>query len=201
MAYDQQDVQKILASAHAAVEAAKVPKELQPLAFEKAIDLLAGSVAPASPAAASAKAKDDGSDGKTRDGVSGDERLAKIAHRTGVDTSQLPYIYDLDDDDVTLVIQRSKLATSKAVATREVALLYCAARQAGGYDDTHTSVSLIRQRVDDMGVLNVGNFATYVREVDGMTGKGARQNREFKVTQHGYEEAGKLITRLTGGGS
>jgi hypothetical protein len=202
MAYDQEAVEKILSAARAAVAAAKVPKELQPLAFGKAVDLLAGSAAPSeSRPPSGGKPKEDGSDGKTGDSGTEEERLEKIARRTGVDLSKLAYIYDLDDDDVNLVIQRSKLATSKAVATREIALLYCSARQAGGYDETHTPVSSIRQRVDDMGVLDTANFSTSVRNVDGMTGKGTRQNREFKVTQHGYEEAGKLITRLTGGGS
>lgn len=200
MVYDQDAVQKILASAHAAVQGAKIPKELQPLAFEKAIDLLAGPV-PATTSGGGGQQGGDSNGGRGGDPLTDDERLAKIAKRTGADASKLGYMYDLDDEDVNLVIQRSKLATSKAVATREIALLYCVARQAGGYDATHTAVSLIRQRVDDMGVLDESNFATSVREVDGMTGKGARQNREFKVTQHGYEEAGKLITRVTGGGS
>jgi hypothetical protein len=195
---DQEAVKEVLTAALAAVKDAKVPADLRPLAFEKAIDLLAGTATPgpAPPAGSSQQHQ------PTPPDLSGDARLAKIAQRTGTDTAKLAYVYDVDDDDVSVVIQRSKLSQSKAVATREIALLYAAARQAGGYDETHTSVSHIRQRVDDMGVLDEANFATAVKNVDGMTSKGSRQNREFKVTQHGYEEAGKLITRLTttGGG-
>jgi hypothetical protein len=103
---------------------------------------------------------------------------------------------------VALIVQRSKLASSKAKATREVALLYSAARQAAGYDETHTPIASIKTRVEDMGVLNEHNFASHVKNTDGLSQRGQTPStREYKVTQHGFEEAGKIINRVTGGGS
>lgn len=52
-----------------------------------------------------------------------------------------------------------------------------------------------------MGVYDTKNFATHMKSVVGLTMKGSGQSREFKVTNPGYEEAGKIVTRLTGGGS
>lgn len=195
---DKETVEKILTQAREVVAAAEVPEALQPLAFEKAVDLLAGTPhAPAAPGASANGAPADSGDGSS---APVDQRLAKIAQRLGVEASKLAYVYDLDDDDVTLIMPRSKLDATKAIATREVALLYAVARQAGGYDATHTKVGDIKSKVDDMGVLDAGNFASQVKKIEGMSVKGATaQSREFKVTQHGYEEAAKVITRLTGG--
>jgi hypothetical protein len=190
------NVEKILTEAREAVDAAQIPDDLRALAFEKAVDLLAGNIQASN---GSATATGGGTAGSsTATGV--DQRLAKIAQRLGVEVAKLAYVYDLDQDDVTLVVPRSKLDSTKAIATREVALLYAAARQAGGYDETHTNVTSIKSKVDDMGVLDAGNFASQVKTIDGMSVKGATaQSREFKVTQHGYEEAAKVIARVTGG--
>jgi hypothetical protein len=193
---DRATVDKILTEAREAVDAAEVPEDLRALAFEKAIDLLAGTVQAVNGAAAAS------GDETSRDGAAAgfDQRLVKIAQRLGVDVPKLAYVYDLDQDDVTLVVPRSKLHSTKAIATREVALLYAAARQAAGYDETHTRVTDIKSKVEDMGVLDAGNFASHVKKIEGMSVKGSTaQSREFKVTQHGYEEAAEVIARVTGG--
>jgi hypothetical protein len=132
--------------------------------------------------------------------LSDDERLNKIAQRTGADATKLPYVYDLDDDDVSVIVKRSKLGSGDSAATRELALLYCAARQAADYG-AQTSIELVRSRVEDMGVYDGPNFSKHIKGVDGLTVKGSGNARECKVTQHGFEEAGKLIARITGGGS
>jgi hypothetical protein len=194
MTTDRTTVEKILSEAREAVDGAKIPEDLRSLAFGKAINLLAGDIAPAA-----RKTKTQDSD----QGVgNGDDRVAKIAKRMNVDENKLAYIYDLDSDDVSLVAQRSKLSSSKAEATREVALLYSAARQAGGYDQTHTPIALIKTRVEDMGVVDVNNFASHVKKTDGLSQRGQTPStREYKVTQHGFEEAAKIINRVAGGSS
>ena len=188
---DRTEVDRILTEAREAVDAAQLPPDLRVLGFEKAVDLLSGDV-PSN--TTNGGVKNDG------DVPPVDDRLAAIARRLGVDTAKLAYVYDLDDDDATFVIQRSKLSSTKADATREVGLLYAAARQAGGYDETHTAVAKIRSKVEDMGVLDPNNFASQMTSIEGVTSRGATaQSREFKVTQHAYENAGKLVERLTGG--
>lgn len=197
---NQDTVKEILAAALAAVNDANVPNELRPLAFEKAVDLLAGIPAPIPPSPPVASRESGLGDGDGGGAATEDERLATIARKTGVDVSKLPYVYDLDEDDVTILLKRSALGAGDAAATRELALLYTAARQAASYD-AQTSMGLVRAQVENMGVYDPKNFTTHLKNIDGVTIKGSGKARELKVSQHGFEEAGKLITRLTGGES
>ncbi len=52
-----------------------------------------------------------------------------------------------------------------------------------------------------MGVYDPKNFSTTVKGIPGVTIKGTGNTRELKVTQAAFEEAGKLLNRLTGGDS
>jgi hypothetical protein len=184
-------VADILRVALEAVRKASIPDKLEEVAFGRAVDLLSGGVSTAQPKGASSA---DGS------GEHGD-RVAKIARRMAVEPGALAYIYDIEDDGVTLIVQRSKLSRDKANASREVALLYAAARQAGGFDEAYTPSTEIRQRVSDMGVLDPNNFGPKLAAMrDWFAIRGSGQKREFKVTQHGYEEAGKIVRRVVGGG-
>jgi len=193
MALTQAAVEELLAAASAAVDAANIPEDLRPIAFTKALDMLAGATSAPAPGGG-------GGEGSDKVVLSDDERMNKIATKVGADATKLPYVYDLDEEDVAFSIQRSKLSSTDAAATREVALLYCAARQALGLD-TQTKIELIRTRVEDMGVYDGKNFSTHLKSITGVTVKGKDSAREYKVTAPGFEEAGKLITRLTGGGS
>ncbi|MDQ2969474.1 MAG: hypothetical protein M3R37_14325 [Actinomycetota bacterium] len=193
MTADRTTVEKILSEAQGAVEGAGISDELREVAFGKAVDMLGGTVVPAATAAASEQV-DTGGGG-------GDDLLAKIAKKLGVDAKTADFFFDSDADDVTLVVPRSKLNPKKSDATREVTLLYCAARQAGAYDATHTSVENIKTRVENMGVLDSSNFSTHLKNIEGLSVRGSGQSREFKVTSHGYEQAAKMMNRIKGGGS
>jgi hypothetical protein len=191
MTYDRETVETILREAWASVEASEVPASVQQEAFAKAVDLLA-----------SRTRRDELGPDRQRE-EAGDEddakpsnRMKKIASAIGVDEDKLEYIYDLEEDDVLLITPRSRLSSGDAAATREVALLYCAARQSAGYDATHTSVNDIRRKADDMGVLDTSNFAETVKDIEGLSHRGSGRNREFKVTRHGYEEAAKVVGRV-----
>jgi hypothetical protein len=198
MAFDRKAVEAVLKEARAAVEGASVPAELREVAFAKAVDLLSGHVAATTTTSQDADARS--GEGDSTKKFTGDERLAKIAQKTGADVAKLPYVYDIDDDGVTMLIKRSQLSKSDAGATRELTLLFAAARQASGID-TLTKVELIRERVEDMGVYDSKNFSTDLKKISGITIKGTGNARELKVTQHAFEEAGKLIARITGGDS
>jgi hypothetical protein len=190
MGADRDTVDRILAEAHAAIEAASIPDDVRPVAFGKAFDMLAG-------AAASTAATPETDD----TGLGTGTRLGRIAKKLNIDVKTAEYFFDPDEEDVTLAVPRSKLDSNKSTATRQVALLYCAARQAGGYDDTHTSVANVRSKVENMGVLDPGNFATHLKNIEGITVRGSGQSREFKVTSHGYEQAAKLMNQIKGGAS
>jgi hypothetical protein len=193
LAMDKNAVQQILHDAQDAVDAAGVEKELRPVAFDKAVDLLAGPT----PRDLSG-AGDGGTEGGGKVAVG--DKAAALAKRMHVDADKVARVFEFEDDDVALTIKRSVLSKDKAGATQELALLYAAARQVGGYDESHTKASEIRARADDMGVLDKGNFATHLTsKKDWFTRKGDGVNREFKVTTTGYEEAGKIIAKITGG--
>ncbi len=194
MSADRSTVEKILSEAVAAVEGAGVSDDLKEVAFGKAVDLLSGTARPATTPA------DAGLGGGTGDAGSSD-KLAKIAKRIGVDAKTVDYFFDPDEDDVLLVLPRSRLDSNKSDATREVALLYAAARQGGGYDETHTSVTNIRTTVDNMGARRLGNFSTHLKNIEGLSMRGSGQSREFKVTSHGFELAAALMKRIKGGGA
>jgi hypothetical protein len=190
-------VQQILEDANEVVKASKVGAELRTVAFEKAVDLLTGQMT----RVAGATSHDGGGSGDGGGGEVGD-KAAALAKKMHIDASKIPYVYDFEDDDVSVTVKRSALADGKAGATQELALLYAAARQAGGYDESHTKVASIRNRVESMGVLDKGNFAAHLTDkTDWFTHKGKAANREFKVTSSGYEEAGKIVLKITGGQS
>ena len=195
---DKSAVQRILEEANEVVEASGVATELRSVAFERAVDLLAGT-------ALRAPGGDGGAGGAGADARGGgaavaDGKAAVVAKKMHIDASKVQRVFDFEDDDVSLSIKRSVLAKDKAGATQELALLYAGARQAAGYDDSHTKVADIRSRVESMGVLDKSNFATHLTDkTDWFTHKGKGVSREFKVTSPGYEDAGKLVLKITGG--
>jgi hypothetical protein len=193
LAMDKNAVQQILHDAQDAVDAAGIEKELRPVAFDKAVDLLAGTTA---------RDLSDPGDGGAGGGgkVAVSDKVAAVAKKMDIDGEKVARVFGFEEDDVALTIKRSALSKGKAAATQELALLYAAARQAGGYDASHTKASEIRQRADDMGVLDKPNFAAHLgSKKDWFTRKGDGANREFKVTTVGYEEAGKIVAKITGG--
>jgi hypothetical protein len=194
---DKSAVQQILEDANEVVKASKVGAELRTVAFEKAVDLLAGQTR-----VAGATTHDGGGSGDGGGGQVVGDKAAALAKKMHIDASKIPYVYEFEDDDVSVTVKRSALADGKAGATQELALLYAAARQAGGYDESHTKVAGIRNRVESMGVLDKSNFAAHLTDkTDWFTHKGKAANREFKVTSTGYEEAGKIVLKITGGQS
>lgn len=194
MSVDHTPAKEIIEAAYKAVKESGIPAGLQEVAFTKAVDLLASKIKPSSAVIETNDTSAGGGDGTV------DERMAKIAKRMGVEVNTLRYVYELDDEGVTLIVKRAKLASDKANATGEIAVLYCAARQAGGYDEGYTTASEVRDRVKDYGVLDANNFAGKIGKMtDWFAMKGSGAKRELKATQTGYEEAAKIVGRITGG--
>jgi hypothetical protein len=79
---------------------------------------------------------------------------------------------------------------------KAIALLVAAGRQAAGMEEW-TQATAIREVCRNFGVLDVANFATEVASLgDVFLVRGKGQSREFKVTRHGYEEAGRMALRI-----
>ncbi len=182
---DHSFVAEIIRNAVRAVDDAGVPPDLRAAAFSAAIDLMRteSRVLPAQHREAA-------------DATDGSQSAITMARILGVSAEMLDLVYDRTDGDVELVIHRSKLPERKAPAMKAVAMLVAAGRQAAGLDDW-TPVNVIREVCRHFGVLDLGNFATEVASLgDAFLVRGKGQSRAFKVTRHGFEEAGRLIASL-----
>lgn len=186
-----EDTATVLKSAASAVEAAGIPDDLRVAAFKVAAGLLSadagGPVRAALPTSDNSQTSSAGS-------------LSLIAQRLKLDEAVVGEIFDVSPDgELALVIGASKLEKAKAAATKQIALLVAAGRQAAGLDQDWTPMSVIRPIVTDFGRYDGPNFATAIREMDdhcAFRGKG--QQREIKVNRQGFEAAAEIIKRLAG---
>jgi hypothetical protein len=197
---EQAAVQKILEAAQEAVDAASIKGDLRPVAFDKAVDLLAGVPAARGPLLTGGEGDAGGSENGGGEGAPATDKAKAIAKKMHITADNVEKVYDLDDD-VSISVQRSKLSSDRANATLDLALLYAGARQAA-YGDTTTNVTDVRSLVDNFGVLDGKNFSsTLNKKKNWFTIKGSGKSRTLKVTSAGYEDAGKRIVELLGGGS
>jgi hypothetical protein len=185
------EVVDILRAARDVVATAEIPEDLKGVAFAKAVDLLsarsghAGDVLPGKLAPANMGS------GQSVHSVTA------VSRKLGLEVSMLENVYDLTDDAVTVVIPRSRFPEQKGPATKLLALMLAAGRQSAGYDDGWTATEVIRQQCSDFGIFDGNHFAESIGQMDDVfvhRGKGLR--REVKVTQNGYEVAGREIRRL-----
>jgi hypothetical protein len=124
--------------------------------------------------------------------------LSHVCAALKVDRDLIDLVYTLQDGEPHIVVSPKRIATNKAQATRQLAQLVAASRQAAGLEEW-TSVNSIRKVVADYGRLDSGNFASYLQNLDGVAllrGKG--QQREIKITKPGYEATGDLVRALVG---
>lgn len=192
---DSKKVEEILRQAADAVAAADLPKEVQSVAFGKAVDLIAGVPAEIQPR--------HGAKGKSqnREADDPDDPLQKIATRLGVDRELLDETLEVEDGAVSLTIARSKLASQKTKGTKQIAVLVAAARQAAGIEEW-TETKTIRVVADDYGKYDSPNFAASLSELgDFFSFSGSGQGRKLKMRRAGFDEAAALIKRLQVGKS
>ncbi|MFI5587178.1 hypothetical protein ACIA5G_19170 [Amycolatopsis sp. NPDC051758] len=145
---------------------------------------------------------DSGGEGVSRDmggfeGSNGD-LIDKISRVLMVDRDTLEVVYACKDDELQVVVSTKRLAPNKALATRQLAQLVSAGRQAAGVDEW-TAAAVIRNVVSDYGRLDVNNFAATLTQMDNVAvvrGKG--QQREVKITRPGLEGTADLVKELAG---
>jgi hypothetical protein len=181
----------LLKRARALVEQADLPVELRVSAFEHVIAFLAGAASgPVFEAKTAAELIPDDQRRPTAD------RRSILARRLGINVDVTDYVYDVGSE-LTLVLARSRLPSQKARATRMVAVLYAAGRQAA-YEEEWTLVELIREQCRISGVLDPPNFSASLGAAsDSLIMRGRGNGREVKVTRAGFEEAGRLAAELT----
>jgi len=181
------EVVEILRAAREAVDRAEIPDELKSVAFVKAVELY--STGPRTHL-----------NGRHESEAQGGNSVAAISTKLGLEESLLNNVYDLAENTVTVVIPRSRFPQQKGPATKALALILAAGRQAAGYDDGWTPTEVIRQHCSDFGIFDSGHFAQTISDLDDvliLRGKGLK--REVKVTQGGYEEAARQVRRLVEG--
>jgi hypothetical protein len=200
MPVDPATVKEILVSAHAAVEEAGLPAELQEVAFAKAVDLFASEagISPADKKPAkkpTTPAGSAGAEGST-------ERLEQIASALSIEQAEVEEASHIDaEDELKLSFNAPRLANGSSAATKQVALLLAAGRQEGGWD-TWTETKLIRSTCDELRVLSSGNFANTIADMgDVFSFSGSGRDRKVKIKRKGLQDAAALIRDLTGGDS
>ncbi|MCL4078435.1 hypothetical protein MX659_02300 [Coriobacteriia bacterium Es71-Z0120] len=193
------DIATILAEALKAVETAKVPKELQQVAFEKAVEILSGQSAPAAaPAHGTASGAPAGMVAPAVEG--GTDSIGRIATKLGIDRESAERVFHIEDDDLKLVLPSSKLASPKKTATEEIALLVVAGRQASGLDQETTDADKIRTVAEHYRKYDPPNFSRTIKDMrDLFIVRENGRKKMIKMTQPGWEAAQQLVSRIVGG--
>lgn len=190
------DVKAILIEANTFVEQAGVPQDLRPTAFAKAVDLVVAREGvlsspadhPSTPHLA-----------KTRD-ESG-SAVSRIAAKLKVDVDVARDVYHEQDGEIHVTVPPAKLDPGKKGATKQLALLLAAGRQAAGLED-FTSVDKVREVAVEYNKYDGPNFARAIGDLsDYLNFLGGSKNRSIKISRPGWEEASTLVNRLGGGAS
>jgi hypothetical protein len=189
---------EILRKAYGSVRAAELPESLAVVAFEKAVELLAGTGAPATPAP-TAEESNSPDAAASPPASGGPKSLERVAAKLKLSLETVNEVFHLDGETIGLSIASSKLPKAKLAATKELALLLTAARQAGGWDEEWTTSDELRSVAEEFGKFDPPNFAkalTEQGEYFGFQGKGV--SRKIKVNRKGLEEAAILVKKLAG---
>lgn len=125
--------------------------------------------------------------------------LGRVASGLKIPRDVVELVYDSKDGQLGVVLSPRRLASDKANATRQIAQIVAAGRQAAGIEEW-TPMAAVRAVVSDYGRLDSGNFAAHVQgggldHAFLFRGKGL--GREVKVTRGGMEAAAELIVRLS----
>lgn len=191
------DIEDILVKAYKVVNDANIPEGLRAIAFEKSVDFLlrpGGRVIPAE------RIENSATHGPGA--MSLEKPLQRIAERLKVSTDRVKEVYDYDEiNGLNPVVPVGKLDTTKASATREIALLVAGGRQVAGIEEW-TGVRSIREVCEHYGKYDSANFAASVRKMEEVFSfKGAGQKRQVRINKIGEEELREFFEQVTGDAS
>lgn len=142
----------------------------------------------------------DQGDAQKNEGASAPERgsgsLSSIAAWLDITEDEVEGCFGDAGEGPQVTISPRRLAGSKADATRQLAQLVLAMRQATGIDE-YTSVGEIRTVVNDFGKLDSSNFAAHLGALDAVaTAVGRGSSKKLKVTRVGREKIAELVREL-----
>ncbi len=202
MPYTPEALTDLLRSALKALDDAAVPEDLRETAFEKAFDALAGTASPSASASTGGDAAGSGAAPAPPRPADASTPIGKIAAALSVDEESASHVFDISGDELTLTVTRAQLADDRAEAVREIALLVVAGRQAAGLDEERTHTNRARHEAEQLNVMAKNTFQAEMAKLTPLvTVKNVAMGRELKITRHGNTEAGKIVKRITGGGT
>jgi hypothetical protein len=181
---DREEAKQLLSDVLKIIEDMEVPQDLRQPAFEQLWARLGRPVAAPTET------------GQEQPIAS--EPLKALAKRLDIDPVQLADLYaTAEDGSLDVQVPSSKLPDQKAAATKELALLVCAGRQAIG--EHATAAATIRNACNQYGKLDGANFAATMKDADHLwmiAGQG--REKTYKLRNPGWEEAKKVVERLAG---
>jgi hypothetical protein len=191
------EVSEILAIAQAEVDKAKIAGPLKPIAFDKAVDLVAASAGlSVGKAAAPSPAPSTRSSGGAP--ASDGTLLGSVSARLKIGLDTLKEVYHEQDGKFDIIVSPGVLEKAKSTGMKQLALLVAAARQ-GAELEEFTDADHIRHFADAFNKYDEGNFAT---DLKGMTEEFRirRDGRKIlvKLSRPGWDTAAALVRRLGG---
>jgi len=189
------DVSNILITANQAVEQANLPDDLRVIAFSKAIDIVSGTQAIAQNMSNGTAVKRT----SDRNQDSENSALSRIARKLKIEEDVVREVFNEHDGEIEIIVPSAKFETGKKPATKQLALLVAASRQAAELEE-FTSVDVIREVAEEFRRYDQPNFARTLAEMENdFRFRGNMRNREVGLSRPGWESATKLVSSLAGG--
>ncbi len=173
--------------------------ELRKVAFEQVLDHLLANYGHEAVADPNLKVSPGrlGTESEPADGVlaSEQQRIDALARYFKISPDEVQHLFDATEEQPNLVVSTKQLASSKAQAAREIALLVTGALTALGLE---TTTSHVRDVADDYGKYDNANFMTTLTNMVEISvlGKRRSQNRIIRMKVAGVEAAQDLATRI-----
>jgi hypothetical protein len=124
--------------------------------------------------------------------------LDLVASRLRLDRAVVADVFDDSDGTIDVIVTPRKLDPTKARATKQLALLVVAARQAAELEEW-TDVDEIRRLVEDYKKYDSANFASAIKEMhDDFRIKQVGRKITVKLGRPGWDRAAELVRKLAG---
>jgi hypothetical protein len=192
------DVAKVLKDSWQAVQDSGVPKELQEVAFNRAIDLVAGPPKRPDPAGSPPPHQDPPSDGGAKGATGGNKSetdfYTTMGSAVGISVDALQKLIDINDGVPRIALKASQLPSVSSKAQKVVSLLLILARHYNN-DENEVELSLClaeckRLSCDD------ANFKRNVGQIPDLLLDGTGAETKAKVRAPLVKSAAETLRKL-----
>ncbi|WP_241060380.1 hypothetical protein [Streptomyces marispadix] len=196
------EVSDVLKDAWAAVEAADLPGEIQPVAFREAVRLLSPASSATTSAMLTSGHSTDSAPGTVEpEGSAAHAPIAereiydRVVEHTGVDRAKLEHLVHMDDDGPHMSVPGLKLGKSNAERARAVAQIIIMVRSFG-IGENETPLEVIRAECERLKVYDSANFSSQVRALNGYVVTGSGQNRRVRAKSAAVQSFSGFVDSL-----